>query len=243
MTRAPQQLVLSLDRGDLTARLRGQGLATAIKVRVHRNRRTMVTLHRGELRVHEGYAWAPDEVVAAIVRWTKPRLTRDERRAATRTLLEFPVHDFVPPRPPLRRRPEPEEPGDGARLARLQQLHGELNHRWFAGHLGPIPIRLSSRMRRKLGHYESAGDTPAAIVISRRHLRRDGWAGVIDTLLHEMVHQWQEETGLPVDHGAAFRRKARDVGIEPTAVRKPGAPLGGVVSGAIAARMEPPAGR
>ena len=27
-------------------------------------------------------------------------------------------------------------------------------------------------------------------------------------MLHEMVHQWQAETGLPVDHGPLFREKA-----------------------------------
>ena len=55
------------------------------------------------------------------------------------------------------------------------------------------------------------------IVISRRHARRDGWADVTDTLLHEMVHQWQDESGLPVDHRGAFRRKAREVGAAPAA--------------------------
>jgi hypothetical protein len=36
--------------------------------------------------------------------------------------------------------------------------------------------------------------------------------------LHEMVHQWQDQNGFPVDHGRVFRRKARAVGIEPVAV-------------------------
>ena len=38
-------------------------------------------------------------------------------------------------------------------------------------------------------------------------------------LMHEMVHQWQEETGHPIDHGPAFRRKAHDVGTTPRAKR------------------------
>ena len=28
-----------------------------------------------------------------------------------------------------------------------------------------------------------------------------------------MVHQWQDETGRAIDHGAGFRAKAREVGI------------------------------
>jgi hypothetical protein len=58
------------------------------------------------------------------------------------------------------------------------------------------------------------------IVMSRRHIRRDGWREVERTLLHEMVHQWQADEGLPVDHGAAFRGKAHEVGAEPAAKRR-----------------------
>ena len=36
-------------------------------------------------------------------------------------------------------------------------------------------------------------------------------------LLHEMVHQWQHENGMPPDHGAEFWRKCRDVGAAPSA--------------------------
>jgi hypothetical protein len=34
------------------------------------------------------------------------------------------------------------------------------------------------------------------------------------------VHQWQDESGLPLDHGSTFRRKAREIGISPYACRK-----------------------
>jgi hypothetical protein len=34
-----------------------------------------------------------------------------------------------------------------------------------------------------------------------------------------MVHQWQDENGKEIDHGRAFRAKAREVGIEPAAKR------------------------
>jgi hypothetical protein len=57
------------------------------------------------------------------------------------------------------------------------------------------------------------------IAISYRHLRRHGWTEALHTLLHEMVHQWQDETGHPLDHGRDFRRKAREVGIVPAAKR------------------------
>jgi hypothetical protein len=44
---------------------------------------------------------------------------------------------------------------------------------------------------------------------------------VLDTLLHEMIHQWQDETHRPIDHGRAFRAKAREVGITASARRAP----------------------
>jgi len=57
------------------------------------------------------------------------------------------------------------------------------------------------------------------IVVSRRHIRRHGWDEALHTLLHEMVHQWQDETGHPIDHGRLFRAKAREVGVTPSARR------------------------
>jgi hypothetical protein len=73
-------------------------------------------------------------------------------------------------------------------------------------------------MQSRLGEFQAPGEGhSAAIVLSHRHLRRDGWTAAAETLLHEMIHQWQHETGLPLDHGVAFRRKARALGISPAA--------------------------
>lgn len=76
-------------------------------------------------------------------------------------------------------------------------------------------------MKSRLGHY-THGDPSgegAEIAISRRHIRRHGWREAIDTLVHEMVHQWQDESGLVVDHGRGFRARAKAVGISPRARR------------------------
>ena len=110
----------------------------------------------------------------------------------------------------------------------LQTLFDELNARHFGGTLRALPIQVSRRLTRRLGHYapapRSTGEAPGAaeIAISRRHIRRDGWEEAAQTLLHEMVHQWQDESGLPLDHGPAFRRKAREVGVVPSARRAMG---------------------
>jgi len=89
----------------------------------------------------------------------------------------------------------------------------------------PSPPRASrpdSRMRTRLGELavELRSGRPLEIAISRRHLARHDWAEVEHTLLHEMVHQWQAESGLRVDHGPTFRRKAREVGVLPAARRE-----------------------
>jgi hypothetical protein len=83
-------------------------------------------------------------------------------------------------------------------------------------------------MKTRLGHYAPGVDgAPAEIVISRRHIRRHGWTDAFDTLLHEMVHQWQDETGRALGHGADFRAKARAVGAPASAKRSPGPPAVG----------------
>ena len=188
----------------------------------HRNRRVLVSLTRsGKLRVHAGWSVAPDPVLAAIARWARPRLRRAERLAAGRILAAFPVHLHAPPDADVRRRPaEPSGPGDLARLERLRALHAELNARHFGVTLGPADLRLSARMRRRLGEFRPAlgPDARPEIAISRRHLRRDGWDRTAETLLHEVVHQWQAETGRPLGHGPDFRRKCGSLGIDGSAI-------------------------
>jgi len=227
---AQLELEMGLPSYPLTERLYAAGLPRAIPVITHANRRVLLSLTvRGALRVHLGYGKAPDAVLEAIATWARPRIPARVRRAAQRVLTAFPVHQHVPPlraRRPVR---EPLRPGDEKTLARLRGLHAELNQRHFAGALGEAALVLSARMRRRLGEFRPAdgpGGTPE-IRISRRHLRRDGWTGAGETLLHEMVHQWQAETGRRLGHGAEFRRVCDRVGIDRRAVRRDDLPRPG----------------
>ena len=203
----------------LARRLGELGLPGNPPVVTHRNQHVMVSWSpRKGLRLHEGYAHAPDDVLQALIRFLAPGTRRPARLAARQVFLAFPVEEFAPsvPRDPAAR----VDPTDQRILGRLRQLHRELNHRHFDGVLGQIPILLSGRMRRRLGELRLERRTGRAlrITLNRRHVRRDASVAVIDTLLHEMVHQWQAETGRPVDHGAEFRRKARELGITPRAI-------------------------
>jgi len=200
---------------DLLARLSALGLRRLSRCRLTRNRNVMVSFGGDELRAHEGYLRAPDDVLHAIVRFVEGA-TRAERLRARRKLLEFPIETRAGGRRGTRTHPD-----DRAIAARLTEWHATYNREHFAGHLRALEVRVSRRMRARLGHYMAAtpaGDPPE-IAISRRHLRRHGWDEALHTLLHEMVHQWQDEQGLPIDHGATFRRKAREVGISPCARR------------------------
>ena len=216
----PSQLTLELDvpatsAAELLARLRALGLRRIATVELTRNRAVMVSYRGTELRVHEAYLGAPVQVLRAVVTFIEGR-TRAERRDAQREILAFQVP--AGPRAPTVERVRPE---DAPLIARLTQAHRDLNDRHFGGELRDVPIRVSRRMRSRLGHYTAAspaGDC-AEIAISRSHIRRHGWDEALHTLLHEMVHQWQDETGRPIDHGGAFRAKAREVGIEAAARR------------------------
>ena len=208
------------DAEELLARLRALGLTGIERCRLTRNRTVMVSFKGGELRVHHGYLGAPPDVHRAIARFVSARRKAD-RRAAQAVLLAHPV-----PRDEARSRRarEATHPDDAPGAARLQRAHRELNARYFGGSLRDVPVRVSRRMRRRLGHYAAASSAEGAeIAIARSHLRRHGWEEALHTLLHEMVHQWQDESGLPIDHGREFRRKAREVGITARAARLVGA--------------------
>ena len=203
------------DGAALLARLRDEGLKGIERLRLTRNRSVMVSFRNGELRVHEGYLGAPPHVLRAIAVFVSGR-TRAVRRAAQQVILAHRIE-----RAPREARPERVHPDDETMVRKLAEWHRRYNAHFFGGALRPVTVRVSRRLRRRLGHYSAAtpAGEPPEIVISRRHIRRHGWEEALHTLLHEMVHQWQDETGRPIDHGAVFREKARAVGITPSARR------------------------
>lgn len=220
--RHPQQLELGFQAvptngPELLARLRELGMGNAIEqLRLTRNRMVMVSFGGHELRIHEGYLGAPEPVLRAVVAFVRAR-SRAERAAARAQIVSFQVE-----RPQASgRRPPRTAPADESMADELRRWHERYNERYFSGSLRPVAIRVSRRMKTRLGHYtarSSAGDPPE-IAISRSHIQRHGWEEARHTLLHEMVHQWQDEAGHSIDHGSTFRTKAREVGITPLARR------------------------
>ena len=204
------------DADELLARLQTFGLRRITRCRLTRNRNVMVSFRGTELRLHQGYLHAPEEIHRAIVTFVEGR-SRADRVRARRTLLEYPIAVDAS----SRRRRQGTHPDDARLAERLTEWHRIYNEQHFGGELRPIAVRVSRRMKGRLGHYTAAtpADDAAEIAISRRHLRRHGWDEALETLLHEMVHQWQDEQGLAIDHGRTFRQKARAVGIAPHARR------------------------
>ncbi|MDB4914252.1 MAG: protein of unknown function SprT [Gemmatimonadetes bacterium] len=200
---------------ELLARLRQLGLKSISKVRLTRNRNVMVSFGEGVLRANEGYLTAPEPVLRGIVAFVEGR-TRADRHAGRDVIVGFPIQ--VTSKAPPRR--EKMHDDDRELAAQLSQWHARYNARHFGSQLRDVEMRVSRRMKSRLGHYSAAtGGIAAEIAISRSHIKRHGWTEALHTLLHEMVHQWQDETGGPIDHGGTFRKKCREVGIAPYARR------------------------
>lgn len=148
----------------------------------------------------------------------------------------------APPRPDIAttrrtRRSSHGRADDAAIIEQLQRAHAEYNATLFGGELGDIGMRISRRMKHRLGHYMVAGGgQPAEIAMSMRHMERDPWGDVLHTLVHEMVHQWQDQHGMALDHGQTFRAKAREVGISARATRAATRAATGMVQPRLAAR-------
>ena len=196
------------------------GLDPRFCIRLTQNRTVVVSFTATEVRIHRGFLEAPEEVLRAVVDFVQAR-TRRKRVDARRKLLAYRIPSHARAEPGPRRAPERTHPADENYVKQLVERHAQLNQEKFGGKLSAVPIRVSRRLKSRLGHYAWRGQEgrEAEIVISRRHIRHHGWEEAGHTLLHEMVHQWQDETGRKVDHGREFRRMARAVGITPQARR------------------------
>jgi predicted SprT family Zn-dependent metalloprotease len=93
--------------------------------------------------------------------------------------------------------------------ADLQLLFALLNARYFSGVLRAHRIVYNPRLTSVAGRILHR---PPVIELSGALLAQYPEA-IEPTLLHEMVHAWLEQHRLPNGHGAAFKRKMREVGL------------------------------
>lgn len=246
--------------------LRASGARRLRKVRLKANRSTIWSLtQNGQvLNIHTAFASAPRRVLREFVIIVREAFTSSAAyRRASHRLAAWPPLTREMRR--LRsedarhRRPSPRGAGVGpccatpAQRAYLRKLYLYLNRTRFGGHLPrTIPLRLSNRMRSRLGHMAADQRSGRRVVIeialnvdlmleSNGRLR-------LDTLLHEMAHAADFLAHGCYDHGESWRRIARRVGCavevstrerlrrrprrERTVTRVPPLPLGARISAA-----------
>ena len=128
------------------------------------------------------------------------------------------------------------------------QVHADLlvwaarfNKEFFAGQLPPAAVSLEADDIRRMGWYLLKRDGLALsyrINLNTKYLASGDQVEILDTLLHEIIHQWEHiggHTGGGRYHTKKFRDKAEDLGI-PT--DRYGRSLGRVPGGRFLALLE-----
>ena len=198
---------------------------TSSRIVVTPNRTVMLSLSKRVLRVHRGYAFAPDRVLQAIVRFLNPRVPRALRRWRSGSSWRFRSRRTRPS--PRARRRERARPGDCRTPAPAGQPAppaSTLNTsaaRWatsrFGSRAGCAPGWASCRSR---SGPDGRSRSPSAGVTSR------GTPGPRSST--PCCTRWstsgRRKPGCRIDHGRTFRPKAREVGVLPVA-RRPVTPV------------------
>jgi hypothetical protein len=108
-----------------------------------------VSFSSTEIRIHRGFLDAPDDVLEAVVDFVQAK-TRRKRADARRRLIAFKIPSHARAQSSPRRAPEKTHPADESFVTELVEWHSRLNREKFAGGLGPVPIRVSRRLKSRL---------------------------------------------------------------------------------------------
>lgn len=74
--------------------------------------------------------------------------------------------------------------------------------------LNAIQFKTSSRMTKTLGVFKVRNGRQSITLSTLLFNQKEEW---LTTLVHELVHAWQWQTGKPLDHGWSFKQKAREI--------------------------------
>lgn len=181
------------------------------------------------LNVHEAYSRAPDYVLDAFARIAVAVRRSTGYRAATRTVRDWPgVEEGLREAYETHRRTSGRTRarvpcvGSEAERERLRALYVYFNTHRFDGQLpSDLPLRLSDRMKSRLGHVAPREKDGVRrideLAINRRLLRVGNEVVLHETLLHEMAHVAAYLIDGEAGHGPNWRRWAQRVGCAPTA--------------------------
>jgi len=230
--RVPEQLELAFGRTDVEVlrMLRRAGAHRLERVAFRPNRSTIWSLTREGrvLNLHEGYRAAPASVLQAFVTIANhSRRSSPRYRDACRLVRSWPGIDHA-----LRRvrsssghsRPTTRVvrcQGTVDERLRVRRLYDQLNRTRFQDRLPTdIPLRISRRMKSRLGHMAPEGTrkapTVGEIALNRTLLRKGNEVALRETLLHEMAHVAAYLFDGDAGHGLAWRDWARRAGCRPT---------------------------
>jgi hypothetical protein len=114
-------------------------------------------------------------------------------------------------------------------FAAYQAMYDHFNRKLFAGSLPPVILNFS-RKARSLGFFaaerwESGAQRTHEISINPAHLKARPAIETASTLVHEMVHLWQQEQGSPSRtgyHNHEWAAKMEAVGLMPSSTGEPG---------------------
>jgi hypothetical protein len=186
-----------------------------VRFKANRSRLISLSADRTSLNLHECFRSAPSDVIDAVA--TFARSLRDSpsyRRAIERMRswhegqVEGEREDRVGPCS-----------ATPAQRHFLAGLYRQLNHAHFEGRLPDLlPVRLSDRMSRRLGHVSyttNRGERAVLEIALNVDLILDGnEQALLDTLLHEMAHAEAWLMHAHRGHGGVWRGIAKRVGCE-----------------------------
>lgn len=116
-----------------------------------------------------------------------------------------------------------------AQFRAFQSMYDYFNRVLFGGSLRPVILNFS-RAANTLGFFaperwSQANQTTHEISLNPAHLATRSARDVASTLVHEMVHCWQQEHGTPSArgyHNREWAAKMEEVGLIPSATGEPG---------------------
>lgn len=212
--------------------LRVRGVTRIRQVRFKPNRVRLLSVSRdgATLHAHECFRQAPPEIVEAMAAFLHGErggaaYARAVARVRSWAMAQRDAGERTLQAASARRRPP--RPGaccaTPAQRAYLASLYRQLNRSRFGGRLPEeLPLRLSSRMSRRLGHVryhrrEDGARVAVELALGVDLLLEGNERQLIDTLLHEMAHVEAWLAHGHRGHGAPWQRIARRVGCEPRA--------------------------
>ena len=218
------QLTLALawlTEQDMVRELRARGVEGVQSVTFRANRSRLISLSsdRRRLNLHECFRGGGPDVLDAIAAFARARSDSPAYRQAIARMRRWHGAQVDESEAEAGARPAA-CCGTPAQLQALAQCYRQLNRSHFGGSLPELlPVRLSDRMRRRLGHVQYGGAAKAERSVTEIALNVDLLLGgngraLRDTLLHEMAHAEAWLRHGHRGHGRIWQRIAVRVGCE-----------------------------